>query len=501
VELGAEIRPPLIIPSPLIVHICQRGPSRGQISVCPPSTQIQYSTPHFHTTSGATMPAFERMRRRFSRAKSGPDATGEPEDEPETLQIRPSRTASLTPSDEQLVAKLAFSPDTAIIERPPRRYAPSVATRSSERTVFNNVESGFLSLPTEMLLFLQRYLTLSSEVALRHSCSRFFHLYTTPSFVLTGQELFDFLCMTERDQDPTELDKLVCGKCQVLHARSSFPGSEIKQDSRLRDCRQVWLCPHRHLGYQKTIRSIKAGIESPFRVETLEPCSKCRNSIRNRAVADRPDKGTSAIALDNPKAESLLISKIGILQAPSPLYNTRTTGGSGMYKEVFQAKDVSIALTSTDFRLCPHLKLGDPYILSKFCRACINTQRLPPGVKGPPCINEAKRDFGERKSGAKCKGTCFTRGCKTQFMFQARESLSPDASGRRQVWLIIVVYRWLGPLLTTVRDKTWTDHTIDHQERKDMRTKWAEYEKYRARLQCLPNWDICLLHPEDSNLR
>ena len=31
-------------------------------------------------------------------------------------------------------------------------------------------------------------------------------------------------------------------------------------------------------------------------------------------------------------------------------------------------------------------------------------------------------------------------------MFQARESLAPDASGRRQVWLLLVLYRWLGGL-------------------------------------------------------
>lgn len=452
------------------------------------------------------MPILDRMRKRLSRSKSLPAGESVPaeclDEDHAILQPWKTTALSLTPSDEQLVSKLAFTPETAIIERAPRHQTPSVATAFSERTVFNNVESGFLSLPTEMLLFLQPYLAPSSEVALRHSCSRFFHLYTTPSFLLTGPELFDFLCMTERDQDPTELDRLVCGKCQVLHIRSSFPTSEIKQESKSRDCRQVWLCPHRHLGYQKSIRAIKAGVESPFRVETLEPCSRCRNTIRNRSVADRPEKGTSLTDLENPKAESLLISKIGLLQAPSPLYNSRTTGGSGMYKEIFQAKDVSTALQAIDFRLCQHLKLGDPYILSKFCRACINTQRLPPGVKGPPCINETKREFGEKFSGARCKGACFTRGCKTQFMFQARESLSPDASGRRQVWLIIVVYRWLGPLLSAGRDMTWTNHAINHQERKDMRTRWTEWERAnRSGRQCMPNWDICLLHPEDSNLR
>ena len=308
--------------------------------------------------------------------------------------------------------------------------------------------------------------------------------------------------MTERDQDPQSLDKLVCGHCQELHIRSTFPSAEIKQAPTSRDCRQVWLCAHRYVGFQKSIRGIKAGVEAPFRVETLEPCSRCRNSIRNRSVADRPEKGTSVTDLENPKAESLLISKIGLLQAPSPLYNVRTTGGSGMYQEVFQVKSVSSALQAIDFRLCPHLKLGDPYILSKFCRACINTQRLPPGVKGPPCISENKREFGEAKIGPKCKGTCYTRGCKTQFMFQAKESLSPDASGRRQVWLFIVVYRWLGPLLTAGRDSTWTEHSVNHQERKEMRAKWTDWEKTsRAGRQCMPNWSICLLHPEDSNLR
>lgn len=456
------------------------------------------------------MPVFDRVRRRFSRIKSAPgvvqhgqEVQDDQDEDQAAFRPWPSKALSLTPSDEQLVSKLAFSPDTDIIERAPRRPTPSVGTGTawSERTVFNNIDSGFLSLPTELLLFLQPYLTPSSEVALRHSCSRFFHLYSTPSFVLAGKELFDFLCMTERDQDPTELDRLVCSKCQEMHIRSTFPGAEIKAAPTCRDCRQVWLCAHRTLGYQKTIRSIKAGVDSPFRVETLEPCSRCRNFIRNRSVAERPEKGTSATDLENPKAESLLISKVALLQAPSPLYNTRTSGGSGMYKEVFLVKDVSYALQTIDFRLCPHLKLGDPYILSKFCRACINTQRLPPGVKGPPCINETKREFGEGRAAARCKGSCYTRGCKTQFMFQSRESLSPDASGRRQIWLIIVVYRWLGPLLTAGRDTTWSGHAVDHRERKEMREKWAIWEKAnRSGRPCMPNWSICLLHPEDSNL-
>lgn len=445
------------------------------------------------------MPVFERMRRKLSRTKSV-SASIDIDNDADGLRPWPSKALSLTPSDEELVSRLTITEDIQSPETdppPPQPPVASIATGISDRTVVNDVDSGFLSLPTELLMVLRPYLALASEVALRHSCSRFFHLYTTQSFLLTGQELFGFLCMTERDQDPTKLEKLVCGNCQELHHRSTFPAAEIKQPPNSRDCRQVWLCAHRYLGYQKCVRMLKAGVESPFRVENLLSCSRCRNSIRNRSVADRPEKGTSLNDLENPKSESLLISKIGILQAPSPLYNVRTSGGSGMYKEVFQAKSVSSALQAVNFRICPHLQLGDPYILSKFCRACINTQRLPPGVKGPPCINERDGKFRP-----KCKGTCFTRGCKTQFMFQSRESLFPDASGRHQVWLIIAVYRWLGPLLTNIRDSTWTSHAVDHNERKEMRSKWEDWERAsRSQRECMPNWSICLLHPEDSNLR
>ena len=400
------------------------------------------------------------------------------------------------------MSRLAFTPDTEIIERAPALKAPSVATRASERTVVNNVESGFLALPTEILVFLQAYLAPSSEVALRQSCSRFFHLYRMQSFYLGGSDLFEFLCMAERDQDPTQLEKLVCGVCQGIHPRRSFPSAEVRQAPLDRDCRQVWLCAHKFLGYQRTIRLIKAGVEAPFRSENLEPCSRCRDAIRNRSIADRPEKGTSQMELESPKAESLLVSKIGLMQAPAPIYNVRgSSGSSGMYREVFQSKDVSAALQAINFRLCSHLQLGDPYVLSKFCRSCINTQKLPPGVKGPVCISEPdKKDFGQSKTIGRCKGTCWARGCKTQFMFQARESLSPDASGRRQIWLIIVVYRWLGPLLTAGRDKHWKEHSTNHKERLDMRREWTDWRDNRGQ-QCMPNWSISLLHPDDSNLR
>ncbi len=439
-----------------------------------------------------------RFKRKLSRTKSVAQLEGDSDIRPH-LQ---ARAFSLSPSDEQLMSKLSFAPDTEIIERAPALKSPSVGTRASERTVINNVESGFLALPTEILVFLQAYLSASSEVALRHSCSRFLHLYQTPSYYLSGSELFEFLCMTERDQDPTQLEKLVCSVCQGIHPRTSFPSAEVKKPPLERDCRQIWLCAHKFLGYQRTVKLMKAGVEAPFRSENLEPCSRCRDAIRNRSVADRPEKGTSQMELESSKAESLLISKIGLMQAPAPIYNMRgSSGSSGMYREVFQSKDVSAALQAVNFRLCSHLQLGDPYILSKFCRSCINTQKLPPGVRGPVCISEPdKKDFGQAKMIGKCKGTCWMRGCKTQFMFQARESLSPDASGRRQIWLIIVVYRWLGPLLTAGREKHWREHSIDHKERLEMKRKWMDWRDNRGQ-QCMPNWSISLLHPDDSNLR
>lgn len=440
-----------------------------------------------------------KFKRKLSRTKSVPIV--EPRAQPNPPG--PTRHLTLTPSDEQLVTKLSFAPETSLAERTPHPKAASVGTRWSERTVWNNVESGFLALPTECLLNIQQYLSPSSEVSLRQSCSRFFHLYKTQSFYLIGPELFDFICMLERDQDPTQLDKLVCGVCKELHPRKAFPTSEVRQEPIKRDCRQVWLCAHKHLSYTQSIKQIKTGPESPFRVENLLPCSRCRDSIRSRSVADRPEKGTSQMELESPNSQSLLISKIGLMQAPSPLYNVRgSSGSSGMYKEIFEVKKVSDALQSVDFRLCPHIKLGDPVILSKFCRSCINTQKLPPGVKGPPCISESdKRGPGKDKIIGRCKGTCFTRGCKTQFMFQSRESLAPDASGRRQIWLIIVVYRWLGPLLTEGRERAWSEHATDYHERLEMQRKWTIWDKETRGQSCMPNWSICTLHPDDSNLR
>lgn len=86
--------------------------------------------------------------------------------------------------------------------------------------------------------------------------------------------------------------------------------------------------------------------------------------------------------------------------------------------------------------------------------------------------------------------SCFSQG-----------SLFPDASGRHQAWLIVAVYRWLRPLLTAVCDSTWNGYTGDHNEGKEMHSKWGDCERAsRAQRECMSNWGICLLHPKDSNL-
>lgn len=438
-----------------------------------------------------------RFKRKLSRTKSiAVDA--------EHGESGHKKTLSLTPSDEQLISRLTFTEDTNLDDKAPRRLNPSIYshanTSSSQRTVFNDVEAGFLSLPTEVLLGLQKYLSPSSEVALRQSCARFYHLFGLPSFYLSGDDKFEWLCMSERDQDPAQLDRLVCGLCKDLHPKASFPSAERKLVPADRDCRQVWLCAHKHLGYQRTLKTIKAGHEAPFRSESIESCSRCRETIRNRSVAGRPEKGTSMADLDSENAASLLVTKIAILQAPAPNYSEKTASGSPAYKEVFGVKDVAAALSNIDFPICSHIRLSDPYLLSRFCRSCINTQKLPPGVKGPPCISESRRDFGDPEYLGKCKQSCYTRGCKTRFMFQARESLAPDSSGRRQIWLIMAIYRWLGPLQSTNRDLAWTGHAVSHTTRTEMRQNWEALGKANRSRRPMPNWSICLLHPEDCNV-
>lgn len=445
-----------------------------------------------------------RFKRKLSRTKSIVDTKDLPfKDEcGGSLQ----HSLSLSRSDEELISRIKIVDNASCADSadvPGKLFVhdqlPPIV-HNSERTVHNSTDSGMLSVPTEVLLNLQQHLTPSSEVALRQTCSRFYQLFSLPSFYLSGEEKFEWLCMNERDQDPRRLKKLVCGHCRDLHLKGSFPKAEVVQQPGERDCRQVWLCAHSSIGYKKAIQTIKAGVDAPFRSEYLEPCTRCRDSIRNRSIADRTDKGTSEHNLDSIHAQSLLISKIAIMQAPVPVYNGRTSSGHAMYKDVFPVKDVAAALQAIDFPLCSHLRLGDPYILSRFCRSCLNTQKLPEGVRGPPCISAGKRDWGEERYFGKCRQTCYTRGCKTKFMFQARESLSPDSSGQRQIWLIIAIYRWLGPLQSSGSDMAWKSHTTTNAMRTEMRLKWDKLEKSQRR-RVMPNWSICSYNPEDCNLR
>jgi hypothetical protein len=114
-------------------------------------------------------------------------------------------------------------------------------------------------------------------------------------------------------------------------------------------------------------------------------------------------------------------------------------------------------------------------------------------------------------------------------MFQTRQSLLPDVSGRTQIWLILGVYRWLGPLVehheaviegealpdhagyederpdsklsTPMHEaRTWMGHTVDADEMIQMRVNWDDWFRRYGR-KCMPDWSICQLHPDDFQLR
>lgn len=413
----------------------------------------------------------ERFKRKLSlktTSVSGVDLVGP------SLTLKPSFSSSRPTtlvSTEDAVAEIVG------LIKPPSPVTPKWVER------VNNSQSTLFNLPTELLLMIQPHLSPSSEVSLRQACSRFYYLFSRPSFYLAGDERFIFLCGTERD-DPNASGtrkRLVCGHCRELHRRLAFPLGQLTKRPDERDCRQIWLCPHRSLGFDKAVRRIAA--RDTLRVETLNPCTKCHPLIRNRSVAETAGSSTSEAS------DSLLISKIGILQKPMP------SGSSRVYTELFTTKELAAVLSGLDFQLCPHLRLGDPYILSKFCRACLSVD--PPSDKGPPCISLANR--GQRKG--ICRGMCYARDCKTGFMFQTRQSLLPDASGRRQVWLIIAVYRWLGPLtesaeVTSAAHPLWVDHTVDAAEMVEMRARWEVWMQGFGK-RCLPDWSICQLHPDD----
>ena len=411
------------------------------------------------------------------------------------------------------------------VELPSNNTEPLVPTISQLTPRPDNSSSRFFSLPTELLLQLQPYLPACTEVSLRQSCSRFFHIYTYPSFYLAGDSRFTFLCHLERDDRSPSRNRtsFVCGHCLDLHARSAFPSWELRKLPQERDCRQVWLCPHRALGLEKALHRIRA-VETLLCVENLDPCSKCKPWIRNRLVTDTPGQSAytpaSEVDLSNSSitGETLLVSKIGILQKPSPSPSDARSSGSSLNTEIFTTKELATALSGLDFRICPHIRLGDPYILSKYCRSCLNVRILRPEAKGPPCIS--LNNGGERAG--KCQGRCYVKGCKTSFMFQTRESLLPDVTGRKQIWLILAIYRWLGPLIVAKTDvdgnaegerteagstvarshenRMWIDHTVDAAEMVEMRARWKTWLREYGK-KCMPDWSICQLHPEDFGLR
>ena len=49
-------------------------------------------------------------------------------------------------------------------------------------------------------------------------------------------------------------------------------------------------------------------------------------------------------------------------------------------------------------------------------------------------------------------------------------------------------------------DKSWREHTVNAAEMVEMRANWRTWVKAYGR-KCMPDWSICLLHPEDCNLR
>lgn len=387
--------------------------------------------------------------------------------------------------------------------------------------------SPLLSLPTELLHQLPPYLPPSAVVSLRQTCSR---LHTvlgllphSSSSSLSPSSTFAFLLMLDRDNlttySPSHPPRLLCGHCRRLHPRSAFPAAHISLHPLRRSCRQLWLCPHKSYTHPRAAKLLRPPRDSNtlFITKNIDPCPRCRDNIRHRVAAD--------------PSNTILTTKIALLQRPTPLPRR------GQAPDVFPVKDVSAALQALNFRICPHIRISDHLLLSRFCRVCLSTRSVKANGR---CIQDcnSERLNTTGYGGGKCKGQCFKKGCNSGWMFQARESLKPDATGRRQVWLVLGVWRGLGKLKiqdddddsgvdeiisdpdeeagdektdatrnagpdpgTGDKEPAWVDHTVDVPERAAMRKHWEEWNRGSGGGgKCLPDWSICLLHPEDGGL-
>lgn len=440
---------------------------------------------------------------------------------PNNIWVSSTELSSRSEDDNDSTTKI-ISSETLQLRRSntvPLRSLPPQPAHSIPQS------SPLLSLPTELLQLLPPYLPPSALVALRQTCSRLHTILGllphSSSSSLSRTSTFTFLLMLDRDNltsyAPSTPPRLLCGQCQRFHPRSAFPAAHASLHPLHRSCRQLWLCPHKSYTHPRAAKFLRPPQDSNtlFITKNIDPCPRCRDSIRHRVASD--------------PTNTILTTKIALLQRPTPLPKR------GQAPDVFPVKDVSAALQTLSFRLCPHIRISDHQLLSRFCRVCLSTRSVKANGR---CIQDcnSERLSGTGYGGGKCKGQCFKRGCNTGWMFQTRESLKPDASGRRQVWLVLAVWRAVGnlkipedddagtadeivwdpeemgdgkkdtlpePIMSPgvgERDPAWLDHTVDAPERASMRKHWEQWNRGAGGGgKCLPDWSALLLLSDDGS--
>lgn len=136
--------------------------------------------------------------------------------------------------------------------------------------------------------------------------------------------------------------------------------------------RKIWVCPHLGLGFDQTKKLFSAAIAQPQSWKhDFGPCPRkfCNMNLSSYLTTDR-EQGR--------KISHSMNTLVTLLQAPS------RRSPQAMFESLLSLEKVATALHGLDVPICPHLRVNQSLILSKFNPECLYTVRN--GVHIPcPC--------------------------------------------------------------------------------------------------------------------
>lgn len=235
--------------------------------------------------------------------------------------------------------------------------------------------------------------------------------------------------------------------------------------------RKIWVCPHRGLSFDQTKKLFSAAIAQPQSWKhDFEPCPRkfCNMNLSSYLKAYR-ERGRNISHSMN--------TLVALLQASGPRSPQAT------FESLLSLEKVATALHGLDVPICPHLRLDQSLILSKFNSECLYTLRN--GVHIPcPCsrtngLGESLKQARNPRGKACCNigfcPSCRNEGTSTLFLVFVREQTSTADTSNT------TLYVFIGRDLSSLESSShpaWLTHSVRPFELENMATTWQNWEHH-----------------------